>query len=101
MDGQEIHIRMEPIPPKTQNFYQSTRSIQVPLRRRAYVSPSEDPFSNRIPKEQNKQEDPTLYPEKGQTHSPSFPYLRKSVAVGANRCDLAISEPAPISPKVK
>jgi hypothetical protein len=51
--------------------------------------------------EQNKQEDPTLYPEKGQTHSPSFPYLRRSVAVGANRCDLAIPEPAPISPRVK
>lgn len=39
--------------------------------------------------------------EKGQTHSPSFPYLRRSVAVGANRCDLAIPEPAPISPEVK
>jgi len=39
--------------------------------------------------------------EESQTHSPSFPYLRRSVAVGANRCDLAIPEPAPISPEVK
>lgn len=39
--------------------------------------------------------------EESQTHSPSFPYLRRSVAVGANRCDLTIPEPAPISPKVK
>lgn len=65
-------------------FSRERSANHFPLR----SSPSEDPVSDRETRRISKSVPRSRTNSRKSTHSPSLPYLRRSVAVGANKWDL-------------